>query len=144
MRASGSRDAGRHILVDTIGLMFGLVVHGADIQDRDGAPAVLKSIRQACPWLRHVFADSAYGGPKLRDALKHLGKWTIEIIKRSDKAKGFEVLPRRWVVERTFAWLGRCRRLAKDWEKSIASSEAWIHIAHIRLTSRRLARYCFT
>ena len=105
---------------------------------------MLKSIRQACPWLRHVFADSAYGGPKLRDALKHLGKWTIEIIKRSDKAKGFEVLPRRWVVERTFAWLGRCRRLAKDWEKSITSSEAWIHIAHIRLTSRRLARYCFT
>ena len=123
--------------------MFGLVVHGADIQDRDGAPAVLKSIRQACPWLRHVFADSAYSGPKPRDALKHLGKWTIEIIKRSDKAKGFEVLPRRWVVERTFAWLGRCRGLAKDWEKSIASSEAWIHIAHIRLTSRRLARYCF-
>ena len=110
---------------------------------RRRAPAVPESIRQACPWLRHVFADSAYGGPKLRDALKHFGDWTIEIIKRSDKAKGFEVLPRRWVVERTFAWLGRCRRLAKDWEKSIASSEAWIHIAHIRLTSRRLARYCF-
>ena len=142
---AGKRVKGRkrHILVDSIGLMFGLVVHGANIQDRDGAPAVLKSIRHACPWLRHVFADSAYGGPKLRDALKHLGKWTIEIIKRSDEAKGLEVLPRRWVVERTFAWLGRCRRLAKDWEKSIASSEAWIHIAHIRLTSRRLARYCF-
>ena len=142
---AGKRVKGRkrHILVDTIGLMFGLVVHGADIQDRDGAPAVLKSIRHACPRLRHVFADSAYGGPKLRDAIKHLGDWTIEIVKRSDKAKGFEVLPRRWVVERTFAWLGRCRGLAKDWEKSIASSEAWIHIAHIRLTSRRLARYCF-
>ena len=142
---AGKRVKGRkrHILVDTIGLMFGLVVHGANVQDRDGAPAVLKSIRQTCPRLRHVFADSAYGGPKLRDALKHLGKWTIEIIKRSDKAKDFEVLPRRWAVERTFAWLGRCRRLAKDWEKSIASSEAWIHIAHIRLTSRRLARYCF-
>ena len=142
---AGKRVKGRkrHILVDTIGLMFGLVVHGADIQDRDGAPAVLKSIRHACPRLRHVFAGSAYGGPKLRDAIKHLGDWTIEIVKRSDKAKGFEVLPRRWVVERTFAWLGRCRGLAKDWEKSIASSEAWIHIAHIRLTSRRLARYCF-
>ena len=81
-----------------------------------------------------------YGGPKPRDALKHFGDWTIEIVKRSDKAKGFEVPPRRWVVERTFAWLGRCRGPAKDWEKSIASSEAWIHIAHIRLTSRRLAR----
>ena len=67
---------------------------------------------------------------------------TLEIVKRSDTAKGFEVLPRRWVVERTFAWLGRCRRLAKDWEKSIASSEAWINIAHIRLTTRRLARSC--
>ena len=109
----------------------------------DGAPAVPESIRQACPRLRHVFADSAHGGPKPRDAPEHFGDWTIEIIKRSDKAKGFEVPPRRRVVERSFAWLGRCRRLAKDWGKSIASSEAWIHIAHIRLTSRRLARYCF-
>ena len=65
----------------------------------------------------------------------------MEIIKRTDKAKGFEVLPRRWVVERTFAWLGRCRRLAKDVEKSIASAEAWIMIAHIRLITRRMARY---
>jgi transposase len=133
----------RHIVVDTIGLMFGLVVHAADIQDRDGAPAVLKSIRHACPWLRHVFADGGYAGPKLRGALDKMGDWTLEIVKRSDMAKGFEILPRRWVVERTFAWLGRCRRLAKDWEKSIASSEAWINIAHIRLTTRRLARYCY-
>lgn len=133
----------RHIVVDTIGLMFGLVVHGADIQDRDGAPAVLKSIRHACPWLRHVFADGGYAGPKLRGALERIGDWTLQIVKRSDTAKGFEVLPRRWVVERTFAWLGRCRRLAKDWEKSIASADAWINIAHIRLTTRRLARYCY-
>lgn len=133
----------RHIVVDTIGLLFGVVVHAADIQDRDGAPLVLASIRKTCPWLRHVFADGGYAGPKLRDALKRVGEWTLEIIKRSDVAKGFEVLPRRWVVERTFAWLGRCRRLAKDWEKSIASAEAWINIAHIRLTTRRLARYCF-
>lgn len=132
----------RHIVVDTIGLLFGLVVHGADIQDRDGAPAVLKSIRHACPWLRHVYADGGYAGPKLRRALRKIGDWTLEIIKRSDTASGFEVLPRRWVVERTFAWLGRCRRLAKDWETSTASAEAWINIAHIRLTTRRLARYC--
>lgn len=132
----------RHAVVDTIGMLFGLVVHAADIQDRDGAPAVLKSIRHACPWLRHVFADGGYAGPKLRGALDRIGEWTLEIVKRSDTAKGFEVLPRRWVVERTFAWLGRCRRLAKDWEQSIASSEAWINIAHIRLTARRIARYC--
>ncbi|MEO1316746.1 MAG: IS5 family transposase [Pseudomonadota bacterium] len=133
----------RHALVDTIGLLFGLVVHAADIQDRDGAPAVLASIRRSCPWLRHVFADGGYAGPKLRSALDRIGKWTVEIVKRSDTAKGFKVLPRRWVVERTFAWLGRCRRLAKDWERSIASAEAWINVSHIRLTARRLARHCF-
>ena len=79
----------------------------------------------------------------MRDALKGQGDWTIEIIKRSDTAKGFEVLPRRWVVERTLAWLGRCRRLAKDWEKTIESSSAWALVASIRLLSRRLARYCY-
>jgi transposase len=133
----------RHVVVDTIGLLVGLVVHAADIQDRDGAPAVLSSIRNVCPWLRHIFADGAYAGPKLRGALDRIGAWTLQIVKRSDKAKGFEVIPRRWVVERTFAWLGRCRRLAKDWEKSTASAEAWINVAHIRLTTRRLARYCY-
>ena len=133
----------RHAVVDTIGLLFGLVVHAADVQDRDGAPAVLASIRRSCPWLRHVFADGGYAGPKLRGALDRIGEWTIEVVKRSDTAKGFEVLPRRWVVERTFAWLGRCRRLARDWEKSVASAEAWIDISHIRLTTRRLARYCY-
>lgn len=133
----------RHILTDTLGLMVGLVIHGADIQDRDGAPDVLKSIRTRWPWLRHVFADGGYAGPKLREAMKKHGDWTIEIIKRSDTATGFEVLPRRWVVERTFAWLGRCRRLAKDWEKTIASAIAWALIAHIRIVIRRLARYCY-
>lgn len=133
----------RHIVTDTLGLLVGLMVHGADIQDRDGAPAVLNSIRRSYPWLRHVFADAGYAGPKLRGALDKIGEWTLEIIKRSDTARGFELLPRRWVVERTFAWLGRCRRLAKDWEKTIASAEAWITIAHIRIVTRRLARYCY-
>lgn len=123
--------------------MVGLMVHGADIQDRDGAPDLLKSIRHRWPWLLHVFADGGYAGGKWRRRLKKIGRWTVEIIKRSDKAKGFEVLPRRCVVERTFAWLGRCRRLAKDVEKSIASAETRITIAHIRLLTRRLARYCY-
>lgn len=131
----------RHIVVDTLGLMVGLVVHSADIQDRDGAVTALKTILRRWPWLRHIFADGGYAGPKLRAALRKVGKFTLQIVKRTDKAKGFEVLPRRWVVERTFAWLGRCRRLAKDWEKSIASAEAWMLIAHIRLLTRRLARY---
>lgn len=130
----------RHIVVDTLGLLVGVVVHAADIQDRDGAPAVLKSILKRWPWLRHVFADGGYAGPKLRGALQKIGSFTMEIIKRSDSAKGFEALPRRWVVERTFAWLGRCRRLAKDFERSIESAQAWVLIANIRMLTRRLAR----
>lgn len=133
----------RHILTDTLGLLVGLVVHGADIQDRDGAVDVLNSVRQRYPWLRHVFADGGYGGEKLKGRLRKIGRWTLQIIKRSDQAQGFEVLPRRWVVERTFAWLGRCRRLAKDVERTIASAEAWILVANLRLLTRRLARYCY-
>lgn len=130
----------RHIVTDTEGNLIGLIVHPADIQDRDGAPETLALVRSLYPWLRHIFADGGYAGKKLRRALVKYGRWTIEIIKRSDKAVGFELLPRRWVVERTFAWLGRCRRLAKDFERTIESAEAFILVAHIRLLTRRLAR----
>lgn len=133
----------RHILTDTCGFLVFILVHAADIQDRDGAVDVLKAIRHRFPWLRHIFADGGYSGNKLKVALADMGSWTIEIIKRSDTAKGFKVLPRRWVVERTFAWLGRCRRLAKDWETSIASSTAWALIASIRMLTRRSAKYCY-
>lgn len=115
----------------------------ANIQDRDGAPIVLKSIRNRWPWLRRIFADGGYAGPKLKADLDGHGTWAVEIIKRSDTAKGFEILLRRWVAERTFAWLGRCRRLAKDWEKTIASATAMAFLAHIRLLIRRIARYCY-
>jgi transposase len=102
----------RHIVTDTEGNLVGLQVHPADIQDRDGAPGVLAVVGALHPSLRHVFADGGYAGDKLRGAMAELGRWTFEIIKRSDTAKHtFELLPRRWVVERTFAWLGRCRRL---------------------------------
>lgn len=130
----------RHILTDTEGLLVGLIVHEADIQDRDGAPTVFASVRSAFPWLRHIFADGGYAGEKLKDALVPLGQWTLEIIKRSDAAKGFVLLPRRWVVERTFAWLNRNRRLAKDFEKLIASATAWIMVASVKLIMRRVAR----
>ena len=130
----------RHIVTDTCGFMVFVLIHAADIQDRDGAVDVLKAIRRRFPWLRHVFADGGYAGDKLRNALKGHGEWTLEIIKRSDTARGFEVLPRRWVVERTFAWLNRCRRLAKDWERSVESSTAWANIASIRMLTRRIAR----
>jgi len=139
---AGKRIKGRkrHIVTDTVGLLVGLEVHSAAIQDRDGAPNVLKTVAKRYPMLRHIFADGGYAGPKLRDALKLIARWTVQIVKRSDTAEGFEVLPRRWVVERTLAWLGRCRRLSKDWEKSIASAEAWMLIAHIRRVTRYLAR----
>jgi transposase len=129
----------RHILTDTIGLPVGMIVHPADVQDRDGAPALLASVRARFPWLRHVFADGGYAGGKLTMALQSLGDWTVEIVKRSDAAKGFVLLPRRWVVERTFAWLNRNRRLAKDVEATIESAVTWLYIASVKLMSRRLA-----
>ena len=130
----------RHISTDTDGFRVHTLIHSADTQDRDGAPMVLKDIRYSFPWLRHVFADGGYAGDKLKTALTKIGEWTIEIIKRSDRVKGFIVLPRRWVVERTFAWLNRNRRLAKDFENTIASATAWLFMASVQLLARRLAK----
>lgn len=128
----------RHIVTDTIGLPVALDVHPADIQDRDGAVPLLASVRGLLPWLRHVFADGGYAGDKLASALSGMGSWTVQIVRRSDAAKGFEVIPRRWIVERTLAWLSRNRRLAKDFEASIESAIAWLQIACIKLLIRRL------
>jgi transposase len=130
----------RHIITDTVGHLVAARVHTADIQDRDGAPDLLAAIRYLFPWLRHVFADGGYAGDKLATALAGRGQWRIDIVKRSDRATGFHVLPRRWVVERTFAWLNRNRRLAKDFETTVASSETWIYLASVQLLARRLAR----
>jgi transposase len=130
----------RHILTDTNGLLVAARVHAADIQDRDGAVPLLASIRGTFPWLRHVFADGGYAGTKLQTALAAHGEWTLEIVKRSDVTQGFELLPRRWVVERTLAWLNRNRRLAKDFEALIQTAAAWLLLASVKLLSRRLAR----
>jgi transposase len=124
-------------------LILNALVHPADIQDRDGALLVLdRRTRRLFPFLETIFADGAYGGEKLRTALAGAA-WTIEVVKRSDQAKGFEVIPRRWVVERTIAWINRCRRLAKDYENLNRTAIAFIRLASIRLMLRRLTRYCY-
>jgi transposase len=100
----------------------------------------LARIRHAFPWLRHVFADAAYAGEKLETTLAGLGEWTLEIVRRSELAKGFQLLPRRWVVERSIAWLNRNRRLAKDFEASVESALAWVMIASVKLLLGSRAR----
>jgi len=129
----------RHLLVDTLGLVLMVVVHAANIQDRDGARLLLEKARGRFPRLRLIWADGGYTG-KLVDWVKTLCLWVLEIVKRSDDVKGFQVLPHRWVVERTFGWLGRYRRLSKDYEGLPESSEAMIYIAMIHLMVRRLGR----
>jgi putative transposase len=130
----------RHIVTDTEGSLLAVLVHPANIQDNHGAVPLLRTIGRAFQGLRHIFADRVYRGPKLLNALADLGTWTIEIVTRSQSLGSFQAEPRRWVIERTFAWFGRNRRLAKDFEASIASAQAWILIASVRLLSRRLAR----
>jgi transposase len=104
----------RHIVTDTTAMMIGAQVHPADMQDRDGALLVMAAVHDLFPWRRHLFADSAYAGDKLLNPLTKFGNWTIEIVRRMAASVGFKVLPRRWVVERTLAWLNRNSRLAKD------------------------------
>jgi putative transposase len=130
----------RHLVTDTEGSLLVVQVHPADIQDNHGAVPLLKAARRAFARLRHLFADRVYRGPKLLNAISDVGRWTIEVITRTQSVGSFKPEKRRWVIERTFAWFGRNRRLAKDFEKTIASAEAWIMMASIRVLSRRLAR----
>jgi putative transposase len=130
----------RHIVTDTEGWLLAVQVHAADIQDNHGAVPLLKAVRRVLPTLWYVFADRVYRGPKLLNAIAEVGKWMIEIVTRSQTVGTFKAEPRRWVIERTLAWFGRNRRLAKDFERTIASAEAWIMIASIRVLTRRLAR----
>ena len=130
----------RHMVTDTQGFPLAVQLHPANIQDNHGAVPLLGLLRQTFPKLQHIFADRVYRGAKLREAIAEFGKWTIEIVTRSEQVGTFKPEPKRWVIERTFAWLGRNRRLAKDFEKTIVSAEAWFLIASVRLLSRRLAR----
>jgi putative transposase len=133
----------RHVLVDTQGLLLHGLVTAADVQDRDGGLALLATLFGLFPFLQKLFADSAYEGPVFRialaDILPHL---KTEIVRRSDQIKGFVTLPKRWIVERSIAWLNRCRRLAKDWENLNRTALAFLKLASIRLMLRKLCNPC--
>ena len=130
----------RHLVVDTLGLPLKVAVQAADVQDRDGARQVLDRLQDDFPRLRVVWADRGYQGPKLGAWVQEQGTWQLHIVRRDPAARGFEVLPKRWIVERTFAWLGRHRRLSKDYERRLDSSETWIRIALSRCMLKRLGR----
>ncbi len=135
-RISGRK---RHLIVDTLGLVLAVVVHSAGIQDRDGARSVLARIKGRFPRLRKILADGIYNGG-IAGWAKQFGGWVLEVVPKPEKRKGepFQVIKWRWIVERTFAWLGRYRRLSKDYERQPESSEGLIYIAMIHLMLRRL------
>ena len=130
----------RHILVEVLGLLLAVVVTGADVQERDGARTLLSRLRHRLTRLRLIWADSAYTGflATWLFWLRPCRRIWLEITKRADQAKGFVLLPKRWVVERTFGWFGKYRRLSKDYEYLPASSEAMIYVAMIHLMVRRI------
>jgi len=131
----------RHLLVDTEGLVLQVIVHAADIQDRDGGVLLLATLFGLFPFLCKLYADAGYQGAKFQNALKRvLRRVKLEIVKRSDAAKGFVVLPKRRIVERTIGWLNRCRRLAKDWENLNRKALAFLRLASIRLMVRKLCK----
>lgn len=121
--------------------MLHAVVHAADIQDRDGGALLMATLFGLHPFLLKLYADGGYQGPVFQTAMKKImAQVNVEIVKRSDRVTGFVILPKRWVVERTFAWLNRCRRLAKDWECLNRKSRAFLLLASIRFMLRRLGR----
>jgi transposase len=139
---AGKQVKGRkiHALVDSEGLPMRVVIHSAAIQDRDGAGLVLNKICRRFHWLELIWADSGYNAWQVVAAVAKVPRLRLEIVKRSDDTKGFVVLPRRWVVERTFSWFGRNRRLAKDFENLAETLAAFVTLASIQLALRRLAR----
>ncbi len=133
----------RHVVVDTLGLLLAVVVHPANVQDYDGAVlvlALLGQLKARFQRLKVIFADSAYGRNSLPEAVKQAFGWVLQTVLRPVGIKGFVVLPKRWIVERTFGWLGRYRRHSKDYERNTATSEAMIYITMIHVMLRRLAR----
>lgn len=134
----------RHVLVDTLGLLLMVLVLQADIQDPLGARQLLAKVKDCLPRLQKIWADGGYTGT-LIGWVQEVCHWVLEIVKRSQQAVGFEVLPHRWIVERTFGWLNRSRRLSKNYERLSASSEAMVYLAMLPIMTRRLAKQqtCF-
>jgi transposase len=131
----------RHVLTYTQDLVRHAIVTATDIPDRDGGAWLLATLFGLYPFLLKLYADGGYQGPEFRKSVKAvLSQVRVEIVKRSDQAKGFVVLPKRWVVERTLAWLNRCRRLGKDWENLNHKARAFLLMASVRLMVRRLCR----
>ena len=130
----------RHLLVDTLGLVLSVYLTSADVQDRVGARCLLAGLKPFVPRLKKIWADGAYTGEKLAGWLKEQGGWELEIVERSADTEGFAALPHRWIVERTLSWVMRNRRLSKDYERKVQTSENLIKVAMIRLILRRLAR----
>jgi putative transposase len=130
----------RHVVVDTLGLVLAVVVHSAGVSDYDGARLVLERLRGAFSRLKVIWGDSAYGRNQLPEWVKKTFGWLLQTILRPVHAVGFVLLPKRWIVERTFAWLGRCRRHSKDYERTPESSEVMVYVSIVHLMLRRLAR----
>jgi transposase len=131
----------RHIAVDTLGLPIKCQVTTADVQDRDGLMPLLKAVSQKSPWVKLAFVDGGYAGDETQRAAYEVSGIRLSVVKRSDRAvKGFIVLPKRWIVERTLGWATRARRLAKDFETLVTSSQAWFLLAMSFLLVRRIAR----
>jgi putative transposase len=132
----------RHLLVDTSGLPLSIYVSSADVQDRVGAQCLLAGMKALLPRLKKIWADGAYTGEKLARWCIEQGGWELEIVERSSSAdtEGFAVLPHRWIVERTLGWLMRNRRLSKEYERKVQTSETFIEVAMIRLILKRLAK----
>ena len=128
----------RHILTDGLGLLLAVIVHPASVQDRDGAEDLLREARRSFPFIERLIGDAGYQGPKMAAAVARTGTWTLEIVRRRDRHR-FVVLPKRWIAERTLAWVSRCRRLARDYERHARKAAAFVRLAMIRLMLRRLA-----
>ena len=128
----------RHILTDTLGLLLAVNVHSASVRDRDGAEALLREARRSFPFVERIIGDAGYQGRKTEAAVARTGFWQLQIVRRCDRHR-FVVLPKRWIVERTLAWISRCRRLARDYERHARKAAAFVRLAMIRLMLRRLS-----